>query len=100
MQPELNDLSDEELLRLVRSELAELLGVRGEPEISLVVRYPRAMPQYHVGHLDRVARIESLTAPHAGLALAGNAYRGVGLPDAIHSGESAAEATVAALATG
>ncbi len=99
MQPELNDLSDEELLRLVRSELAELLGVRGEPEISLVVRYPRAMPQYHVGHLDRVARIESLTAPHAGLALAGNAYRGVGIPDAIQSGESAAAAIFAAVTT-
>ena len=90
MQPELNDLPDDELQRLVQSELSELLGVRGEPEISLVVRYPRAMPQYHVGHLDRVARIEALTARHPGLALAGNAYRGVGIPDAIHSGESAA----------
>ncbi len=90
MQPELNDLPDDELLRLVQSELSELLGVRGEPEIALVVRYPRAMPQYHVGHLDRVARIEALTARHSGLALAGNAYRGVGIPDAIHSGEAAA----------
>ena len=90
MQPELNDLPDDELLRIVQSELNELLGVRGEPELSLVVRYPRAMPQYHVGHLDRVARIEALTARHSGLALAGNAYRGVGIPDAIQSGESAA----------
>ncbi len=95
MQPELNDLPDDELLRIVQSELNELLGVRGEPELSLVVRYPRAMPQYHVGHLDRVARIEALTARHSGLALAGNAYRGVGIPDAIQSGESAAERTLA-----
>ena len=91
MQPELNDLPDDELLRIVQSELNELLGVRGEPELSLVVRYPRAMPQYHVGHLDRVVRIEALTARHSGLALAGNAYRGVGIPDAIQSGASAAE---------
>ena len=97
MQPELNDLPDDELLRIVQSELNELLGVRGEPELSLVVRYPRAMPQYHVGHLDRVARIEALTARHSGLALAGNAYRGVGIPDAIQSGESAAERTLAKL---
>ncbi len=94
MQPELNNLPDDELLRLVQSELNELLGVRGEPEISLVVRYPRAMPQYHVGHLDRVARIEALTARHSGLALAGNAYHGVGIPDAIQSGEAAAERTL------
>ena len=90
MQPELNNLPDDELLRIVQSELNELLGVRGEPEMSLVVRYPRAMPQYHVGHLDRVARIEALTARHSGLALAGNAYRCVCIPDAIHSGEAAA----------
>ena len=94
MQPELNNLPNEELLRLVQSELNELLGVRGEPQMSLVVRYPRAMPQYHVGHLDRVARIEALTARHSGLALAGNAYHGVGIPDAIQSGEAAAERTL------
>lgn len=99
MQPELNDLPDDDLLRLVRSELSDLLGVSGAPEIALVVRYPRAMPQYHVGHLDRVARIESLTARHLGLALAGNAYRGVGIPDAIHSGEKAAEKAFAAQAS-
>jgi oxygen-dependent protoporphyrinogen oxidase len=49
------------------------------------------MPQYHVGHLQRVAAIERLAAQHPRLALAGNAFRGVGLPDCIHSGEEAAE---------
>ena len=91
MQPELFDLTDDELLRLVQAELSDIFGVRGDPEIALVIRYPRAMPQYHVGHLDRVARIEALAARHQGLALAGNAYRGVGIPDAITSGETAAE---------
>jgi protoporphyrinogen/coproporphyrinogen III oxidase len=91
MQPELYELGDDELKHLVMDELSDIFGVQGEPETALVVRYPRAMPQYLVGHLDRVARIESLTANHPGLALAGNAYRGVGVPDAITSGETSAE---------
>lgn len=91
MQPELFQLSDDELKPLVRRELAEILGVRGEPEITVIARWRRAMPQYHVGHLDRVSRIEAVLAPWPGLALAGNAYRGVGLPDCIASGERAAE---------
>ena len=53
------------------------------------------MPQYHVGHLDLVAQIEARTAEHAGLALAGSAYRGVGVPQCIRSGEAAAEAIYA-----
>lgn len=91
MQPELLQRDDESLVRLVREELRELLGVRGEPTLSVVARYERGMPQYHVGHEQRVAAIEQAVAAHPGLALAGNAYHGVGLPDAIHSGEQAAE---------
>lgn len=91
MQPELLAKSDEEIVQLVREELADILGVRGEPLISVVARWNRSMPQYHVGHLERVARIETLAAGLPGFALAGNAYRGVGLPDVIHSGELAAE---------
>lgn len=91
MQPELIQLSDDELRNVVRSELADMLGVGGEQDFMDVVRYENAMPQYHVGHLDRVAKIEELTSAHSGLALAGNAYHGVGLPDCIHSGEQAAE---------
>lgn len=91
MQPELNHLDDEALVQTVREELHSTLGVTGEPDFSIVVRYPRAMPQYTVGHLDRVARIEALTNNHSRLQLAGNAYHGVGVPDAIFSGEQAAE---------
>jgi oxygen-dependent protoporphyrinogen oxidase len=57
------------------------------------------MPQYHVGHLQRIARIEQLAARHRCLALAGNAYRGVGIPQCIASGESAAEELLACLET-
>uniref|UniRef100_A0A7C2K324 Coproporphyrinogen III oxidase n=1 Tax=Schlesneria paludicola TaxID=360056 RepID=A0A7C2K324_9PLAN len=91
MQPDLFDLDDVATVQLVREELAATLGVTGEPDFAIVARYPRAMPQYHLGHLERVAEIERLSARHPGLALAGNAYRGVGVPDAIHSGEQAAE---------
>jgi oxygen-dependent protoporphyrinogen oxidase len=91
MQPELLEQEDAALGEMALAELRELLGVRGHPELLEVVRYHRAMPQYHVGHLERVARIEQLTAAMPRLALAGNACRGVGLPDCIHSGEAAAE---------
>ncbi|MEX0728772.1 MAG: protoporphyrinogen oxidase [Planctomycetaceae bacterium] len=91
LQPELVNLNDAEIELLVRRELGDLLGVTGQPTFLRVVRYPRGMPQYHVGHKSRIAAIfERLTA-HPGLALAGNAYEGVGIPDCIHSGEQAAD---------
>lgn len=97
MQPELYDLSDDALLQTVHKELRDTLGVSGTSELNRIVRYPRAMPQYTLGHLDRVAQIEALTARHPGLALSGNAYRGVGIPDSIFSGEQAAERLFAEL---
>ena len=96
MQPELYDLDDDDIRRIVVEELSDIFGIQGEPELSVLVRYPRSMPQYFVGHLDRVARIESKTATHPGLALAGNALRGVGVPDTIASGEAAAAVAYAA----
>lgn len=97
LQPELTRLSDDETVALVREELGELLGVRGAPEVCRVARHDRAMPQYHVGHLDRVRRIEALQREQPGLELCGNAYHGVGLPDCIHDGEAAAERLLATL---
>ncbi len=91
MHPEMMELSDDALKQMVRNELTAMLGVTGEPDFAEVIRYQNAMPQYHVGHLDRVASIESRVAGLLGLELAGNAYRGVGIPDSIASGEAAAE---------
>ncbi len=90
LQPEMLKLPDAELIRIARDELAELLSIDGEPIVRDIVRWPRSMPQYHVGHLDRVARIEKLVTAHPTLALAGNAYRGVGIPQCIASGQAAA----------
>lgn len=88
--PELADLSDEEMRSIVQSELSELIGLEGEPENYLVTRWNGKMPQYHLGHLDRVAALEEEAAKLPGLELAGNAYRGVGVPQCIQSGEAAA----------
>jgi len=81
---------DETLARLARGELAELLGVRVPPLWTRVGRYPRAMPQYQIGHLARVEAIEGCVRELSGLALAGGAYRGVGIADCVRSGEDAA----------
>jgi oxygen-dependent protoporphyrinogen oxidase len=94
LQPELCALDDAGIEQLVKTELGELLGVGGKPVFMRILRYPRAMPQYHLGHLDRVAAIEARIDSLPGLALAGNAYRGVGIPDCVHSGECAAERVV------
>jgi len=91
LQPELSELPNEGIKQLVREELAELIGLSGEPEFCDVVRWQGMMPQYHVGHLDLVAKIEGRAAAIPHFALAGNAYRGVGIPFCIRSGETAAE---------
>ena len=85
-------LSDAELLNRVRGDLRDYLGAEGEPLFAHLRRYPAAMPQYGLGHLERVAAIfDRLKRFHPGLTLAGNSYGGIGLPDAVASGESAAE---------
>lgn len=91
MQPEMLKHSDAGLVTIVREELSEIFGVGGEPIHSIVTRYDRAMPQYHLGHIDRVAQIREHVAGLDGLEIAGNAYKGVGIPDSIRSGEEAAK---------
>ncbi len=81
---------DERIARIVRAQLDGLLGITRPPLLTRVYRYPAAMPQYQVGHLETVAAIERRLAGHPGLALAGSAYRGVGISDCVHSGEDAA----------
>ena len=87
--------SDEELVAAAGGEIATTLGPATGPILSRVHRWPRGMPQYVLGSLERLAAIERRVADHPGLALAGAAYRGVGLPDCIASGEAAAERVAA-----
>jgi oxygen-dependent protoporphyrinogen oxidase len=88
--------SDADLLSLARGELS-LLGLDVEPILIRVRRLPLGMPQYTLGHPDRLARIEAALAEHPGLAVAGAAYHGVGIPDCIRSGEDAAGAVAHSL---
>jgi len=89
-QPDLADRSDEELLQIAHEELQQLLGIRGEPTMQFI-SWRAKMPQYFVGHTEKVSRMRSLLERHQGLELAGNAHDGVGIPNCIHSGEQAAE---------
>jgi protoporphyrinogen/coproporphyrinogen III oxidase len=94
LQPEIFELDDAELVSRVRTDLRELLGIERAPLFVEVAKWKRSMPQYHVGHLARVKRIEAHLASLPGFALAGNAYSGLGLPDCIRSGEAAASLLV------
>jgi oxygen-dependent protoporphyrinogen oxidase len=100
LQPELATLPDDDIRRIVLTELRELLGLSGEPEFFDVARWLGMMPQYHVGHLELVRQIEERAAAIPHFALAGNAYRGVGVPFCVRSGEQAAESVIKAPTSG
>ncbi|MDQ5844602.1 MAG: protoporphyrinogen oxidase [Acidobacteriota bacterium] len=91
LQPELLELAEAELVSRVRSDLRDLLGIQRPPLFTEVCRWERSMPQYLLGHIKRLKRIEERLDSLPTLALAGNAYSGLGIPDCIRSGESAAE---------
>ncbi len=85
------DLPDDELVHLIRGELKDILGIVAEPIDASIYRWRRALPQYVLGHTQRLDEIDELAAQIPGLALAGAAYRGVGIPDCIQSGRRAAD---------
>ena len=99
LQPQQFALDDEALVGAARDELRELLGIAAEPVLTWVQRWPESMPQYRVGHAGRIAEAERRAAAMPGLALAGNAYHGVGLADCVRSGEAAADTMARFLAT-
>jgi oxygen-dependent protoporphyrinogen oxidase len=94
LQAELFNLDDAAMEQAVRQELATFLGIHVVPLFVHIARYPQSMPQYRVGHLRLVETIEKQVAQHSGLALAGNAYRGVGIADCVRGGETAAESVL------
>jgi oxygen-dependent protoporphyrinogen oxidase len=91
LQPELCNDDDRTMERNMRAELKALLGVTAAPQICRIWRHPNSMPQYHVGHNEKVKRIESALSQFPSLALAGSAYHGVGISDCVRTGEEAAE---------
>jgi protoporphyrinogen/coproporphyrinogen III oxidase len=88
------ELTDNQILEITRTELGQILGITAEPLFTRVYKWKSAMAQYTVGHLQRIDRIENLRRQLPGLGLAGNAYRGIGIPDCINSGIEAAGAVL------
>jgi oxygen-dependent protoporphyrinogen oxidase len=86
-RPEVVGWDESRLLDAVRAELRLAMGITAPPRFHHVVRWERAIPQYHLGHLERVAAIEQRAATHAGLFLGGNAYHGVALNDCTEQAE-------------
>ena len=83
-------LSEPEIAAIVRDELRDIMGIKAEPIFTRVYRWEKSMPQYIIGHSDRLKRINDRLISCPGLFLAGSAYRGIGISDCIKSGERAA----------
>ncbi len=83
--------NENDLLELAKEELSLTLKITSEPLLHRVFMWDKAMPQYNLGHPDILKRIDAALEKHPSLALAGNGYRGIGIPDCIHSGELAVE---------
>jgi protoporphyrinogen/coproporphyrinogen III oxidase len=89
------DEPDDTIVAAVSAELREIACITARPKFSRIFRWPRSMAQYTVGHPQRQEELEALVAAIPGLHLAGNAYQGIGIPDCIRLGRSAAEKILA-----
>lgn len=91
---ETDGLSEEQMAAMARAELADILGIAVPPLWSRAYRWDRAMPQYVVGHLERMARIDARVDALPGVRLAGGAYKGSGIPDTVRFSREQARALV------
>ncbi len=96
-QPHLADLDDREITLMVLDELRDIIGIKSSPEQVWINRWPQGMPQYVLGHTQRLEQIEALQARVPGLFLTGAGYRGIGIPDCINSGRETGKKVIAAL---
>jgi oxygen-dependent protoporphyrinogen oxidase len=85
---------DDMLTHCVRGELTSIVGLQAAPHYVEVNRWHRAMPQYTIGHLDRLAQLEAAISRFGGLGITGAGYRGVGIPDCIRDGTETAAKTI------
>ena len=90
-RPELAEMPSGQLVPLLLGELRKVIKIDGEPLFTTTAHWANTMPQYNVGHRERIAEIESLVDNEPSLALAGNAFCGVGIPSCIQTGFAAAE---------
>jgi oxygen-dependent protoporphyrinogen oxidase len=89
--PEMALLDDERLLGTVMGELAPILGIRSDPDLVRLFRWERAIPQYNLGHQERLRKLDEATTRHGGFYLTGNSYRGIGVNDCIENSYKLAE---------
>ncbi|MBN2809088.1 MAG: protoporphyrinogen oxidase [Deltaproteobacteria bacterium] len=87
---ELAACGDQETIAMVREELSSIMGISSPPEKSWIYRWPQGMPQYIMGHLERLEAMDAIIEQQQGLYLAGAGYRGIGIPDCINQGRLAA----------
>lgn len=85
---------NDEVSSIARLELAHILGPLPEPQVTVVRRWPKSLPQYAVGHLERMKELDERIRSLGGLYLLGNGYRGVGLPDLIRDARTAAQQSI------
>lgn len=83
--------SDEEMVKTVRQELKDIMGIEAEPVLSRVFRWMNSMPQYTIGHEERINWIDERVAKYPGFYLVGSAYHGIGISDSIRYGEIVAK---------
>lgn len=93
--PAILESSEEQIQVTIRRELEQILGIRAEPLLIRIHKWKNAMAQYNVGHAGRIDRINQFVSRMPGLALAGNAYGGIGVPDCVRSGSEAAAKVLA-----
>lgn len=92
------NLPDEDIVEIALNDLNKTMNITDKPDFSIVTRWYDAMPQYQVGHKDRLAEItEQLDQHLPGVCLAGGSYRGIGLPDCIDQGEAAVEKVLSSI---
>ena len=95
MQPGLLRMPSQQLIEMAYFEIAKLMQIKGEPILRHITRQNQAMPQYHVGHRQRIHEIDDRLDGFPTLALAGSSISGVGVPGCIKSGQNAADKVIA-----
>lgn len=90
--------SDNEMVRIVLEDLKRIMKIEGEPEMTCITRWNEAMPQYHVGHKERIKKVrEGLQTSYPGIFVTGASFEGVGIPDCIDQGKQAVKDVLAHL---
>lgn len=96
---ELVSVDEKEMVRMVRQELKDIMGIEAEPVVTRVFKWNASMPQYTVGHEERIASIEARVAGYPSLFITGSAYHGIGISDSVRNGEIVAKKALHAIKT-